>query len=87
MQIVVEISEQDYMLAWEYPDALINKYAYAIKYGTPLPKGHGDLIDIKDLEYEIESVEGYSEYDYEYVAREDIELAPVIIKADKGGGE
>lgn len=44
-QIMIELSENDYELACKYPDALIAVYAHAIKNGTPLPKGHGRLID------------------------------------------
>ena len=45
MKVVIDITEQDYQLACKYPDALISVYAHAIKKGTPLPKGHGRLID------------------------------------------
>ena len=46
MQIVIELSEQDYELACKYPEALF--YAKAIKNGTPLPKGHGRLIILSE---------------------------------------
>lgn len=49
MKVVIDITEQDYQLACKYPDALISVYAHAIKKGTPLPKGHGDLIDRAEL--------------------------------------
>ena len=40
MKIVIDISENDYWLACNHPEALIGVYAQAIKNGTPLPKGH-----------------------------------------------
>ena len=57
--------------------------ATAIRKGTPLPKGHGDLIDrneLLDCSYEIDSM--YCEYD-EVVNVDDIKDAPTIIEADK----
>ena len=45
MQIVIDIPEQDYELACKYPDVLFGSYGRAIAKGTPLPKGHGRLID------------------------------------------
>ena len=48
----------------------------AVKFGTPLPKGHGDLIDRKVLlnnGYQMEPVEMWYEIKY----------APTIIEADK----
>lgn len=45
----------------------------AIKDGTPLPKGHGDLVDRNDLKYD-----KYNSYAYA------IANAPTIIEADKG---
>ena len=59
----------------------------AIANGTPLPKGHGDLIDRKELlenKYEIDSM--YCEYD-EVVNVDDIKDATPIIEADKAESE
>ena len=44
-----------------------------IENGTPLPKGHGDLVDRNDLKYD-----KYNSYAYA------IANAPTIIEADKG---
>ena len=57
MKIVIDIPEDDYKLACNYPDALIACYAHYIKAGVPLPKKHGRLIDADALnigEYERE---------------------------------
>lgn len=45
MKVVIDISENDYWLACNYPDALISAYAHYIKKGIPLPEKHGKLID------------------------------------------
>lgn len=48
MKVVIDIPEDDYKLACNYPDALIACYAHYIKDGIPL-KGHGRLIDADAL--------------------------------------
>lgn len=37
MKLVIDISEQDYWLACNYPEALTSVYAQCIKKGKPLP--------------------------------------------------
>ena len=49
MKVVIDIPENDYKLACNYPDALIACYAHYIKAGVPLPKNHGRLIDADDV--------------------------------------
>lgn len=49
IELVIKIPERDYYLACKYPDALIATYAHYIKKGTPLPKGHGRILDEKDI--------------------------------------
>lgn len=89
IELVIKIPEEVYehiLKTKSIPDMLgidIVNTINAVKIGTPLPKGHGDLIDRNALEYEIASIEGYSELDYECVEKEDIEQAPVIIEADE----
>ena len=75
MKIVIDISENDYELACRWPDALIAVYAHAIKNGIPLPKGHGDLIDKKEL---LRQPMDLANYPSNYVR-----IAPTIIEADK----
>lgn len=54
----------------------------AIKNGTPLPKGHGDLIDRQEL---IEFADSdYEDGEYHAVSISEIKYAKAIIKADKG---
>lgn len=48
MQIVIEIPKETYEFLKKYGTngSIVEK---AVLNGTPLPKGHGDLIDRKDL--------------------------------------
>ena len=61
--------------------------ADAIKNGTPLPKGHGRLIDADAIIFrEIDEIGG--EYNpYLGCSQEQIDAAPTIIEADKGDKE
>ena len=49
MKVVIDISENDYWLACNHPDALISVYAHYIKKGIPLPEKHGRLVDADAL--------------------------------------
>lgn len=83
MQIVIDIHEKDYQ-------SMLNGYiSYglldAIKNGIPLPKGHGDLIDISHLMrglYEEMQV-GESNYSTSEIYKMLEEETSIIIKADK----
>lgn len=79
MEIVINITEQDYELACKYPDSI---YAHAIKEGTVLPKGHGDLIDACE---EMRLMQSYDyDTDEDYLRAFDmLDNAPAVIKADK----
>ena len=53
MKIVIDIDDEDYKRIQDIPDvfnSLTSRTYSAIKNGTPLPKGHGDLVDIKQLD-------------------------------------
>lgn len=52
-----------------------------IVHSTPLPKGHGDLIDVSNLLTVTDIREDGSEFTY--VPYSEIEDAPIIIEADK----
>lgn len=92
MQLVIDIHESIYEVIKETPQ-MINRHLdkttmlvhlmEVINQGTPLPEGHGDLIDrnyLLDCSYEIDS--RYCEYD-EVVNVTDIKAASTIIAADK----
>lgn len=90
MQIVIDIPEDIYEY-WRKVKSIISEYYNykehmrkiyaAIADGTPLPKGHGDLIDRDKLVCD-------SEHDFycdDYIAysKSQIMSAPAIIKAEK----
>lgn len=91
MQIIIEISEDDYKEVKEetysgiqkektYSGIQIENRAFsAIANGTPLPKGHGRLIDADDLIRELSVVSSRPIKSQLYILRG----APTIIEADK----
>jgi len=46
MQIVINISEELYEMILNLPDYISAIATQAVRDGIPLPKGHGDLIDV-----------------------------------------
>ena len=90
MQIVVNIpddweSEATRMRNW----AAVGVWLYdVIKVGDVLPKGHGRLIDINDIEWAKYTVDGGDYYDdHQAIDWDDIEKAPTIIAAESEGEE
>lgn len=76
MQIVIDVPEKVYnrfCRCCRFPDE-VEEAIIAITDGTPLPKGHGRLIDTDVL------VDGMED-DYEFC--EAVNATPTIIKADK----
>ena len=81
MQIVIEISDYDREFiknAYSIPEEIRQKTAEAIINGIPLPKGHGDLIDRKDL-IENGISRGFCNW------YDEIKMADTIIKAESEG--
>lgn len=82
MKLIIDISEETYnevcwrglQLCPRGDKELVN----AIKNGTPLPKGHGDLIDRKALLNRPYEKGGFVEW------YDEIKHAPTIIEADEG---
>ena len=83
MQIVIDIDEEQWdWLRNGFPDEDDGEYAIkAIVNGVPLPKDHGRLIDVDDLEISTGTIDDWSERDFVYL--DEIEDAPSIINADK----
>lgn len=92
-QVVIDLSEElyNYMQTEEYDEHLDRRFDYqirfAVKNGTPLPKGHGKLIDadvLCDYFWDNRS-KLYTHKDLQIV----IDNAPTIIEADKAesGGD
>ena len=80
MQIVIDIDDEDYKRIQDISDvfnSLTSRTYSAIRNGTPLPKGHGRLIDEKDLSLmTVHMIDGMFVCD-----------APTIIEADKESEE
>ena len=78
MKIVIDIPEESYKATCDGcmlpPD--VESVVQGIKQGTPLPKGHGDLIDRKDL-IENGISKGFCDW------YDEIKCANTIIEADK----
>ena len=82
MKIVIDIKDDNYYDI--IGDALIGEFTTrevinAVKDGTPLPKGHGRLIDADALIQELSVVSSRPVKSQLYILRE----APTIIEADK----
>lgn len=79
MQIVIDISEDTYIATCNEsmlpPD--VKNVVNAIKNGTPLPKGHGRLVDADKITFS----RFYDGADY-VQARRQINDVPTIIEAD-----
>jgi len=81
IKIPEEIYESSKKECEENDSLIIDTFTYAIGNGTPLPKGHGDLIDGDALRKEILSW-GMNDYEpSDFI--DEIDMADVIIKADK----
>ena len=87
MQVVIDIP--DIFIEWAKDEmsveifdnrSMADAMCSAIANGTPLPKGHGDLIDRSKIAFDYWSVEGYV-----CVEKKDIFKMPVIVPAEKEG--
>lgn len=87
MQIVIDIPEeikQKRDAGKVLSNEEISTICMAIKNSTPLPKGHGRLIDADALEYDIATLETDSDIQFEYIEKQDVAVASTIIEADGG---
>ena len=88
MQVVIDIPENEYRLIkeiYENNDIVEKTYSY-IYHGTPLPKGHGRLIDANAL---IPNIHGVKSITAEYCAKRAVEgmfAGKLIIVPEKGLG-
>lgn len=89
IKLLVEIDEEEYenVKNGHLPIRVFNACVYAVENGTPLPKGHGRLIDadktalLSDL-FCYTKFTGIDEAPYED-ATAALEFAPTIIEADE----
>lgn len=84
IKLIIDIDEEDFEImkhniAVDNPLCPISQKDMVIKIanGTPLPKGHGRLIDADYLDMRAISI----------VLKEDVDNAPTIIEADKAESE
>lgn len=82
--IVIRLTEEDYLMykndEWNIPLALCD----ALQKGIVLPKGHGDLIDRKELEVvPIDITDLPKDRCLMVYLAEDVDGAKAIIEADK----
>ena len=85
MQIVIDIPKEYYKAITEIPNHQCTADMLIIKNGTPLPKGHGRLIDADKLK---ENYPHDTDWEYpvntnQYVC-DTIDALDTIIEADKG---
>jgi len=85
MQIVIDIDEEQYNtiksdLYNTFPVEMKKWGLEAIRNGTPLPKGHGRLIDADALIFN-------ADYYEPLISKRDFDFAPTIIEADKAEGD
>ena len=85
MKVVIDIPEEHYEYIQNLPHYKRNYAQDLILDGTPLPKGHGRLIEVsKELECELWTYTRYTGIDeapYEDATKA-LELAPTIIEAE-----
>lgn len=89
VKLVIEIPESLYTSLKERPATHAENlalYEY-ITDGTPLPKGHGRLIDVDALDVgQVVDGSGYR-CGYKYITKHELDKAPTIIEADESEDE
>ena len=84
MQIVIDIPKRTYeqlkFLREQGFDGFETIIDKAVANGTPLPKGHGRLIDADEIHFESREFDTYEDYSRAFDA---IDYAETIIEADK----
>ena len=83
MKLIIDIPEEDYnFVKRQVVDGITNPLKICIANGTPLPKGHGRVIDADKIRFENAEFDTYGDYSRAFDA---IDQADTIIEADKGG--
>lgn len=85
MKIVIDISDKVYEdivngIIYTSTRDVQGEVTYAVQNGTPLPKGHGRIVDVGTID--LNQDEFISQSDY-YTAECAIENAPTIIEANE----
>ena len=81
IELVIKIPEEEYKNICLMSKDGIGMALYDwIAHGTPLPKGHGRLIDADALNFN-------ADYNEPLISKLDFDCAPTIIEADKAESE
>lgn len=86
IELVIKIPEEEYKEIINSEDCGLHVLTRAIANGTPLPKGHDKLIDVKDLLEEIcleDTKENRKLNLGEIITLEDIDRIEPVIEADE----
>ena len=89
MKIVIDIDKEEYEMVKAHPGCF--NFSYAIINGTPLPKGHGRLIDADVISKRLQELAD-DEWNQQVMASKGLEYAveiiddaPTIIEAESDG--
>lgn len=82
MKLVIDIPEEDFERCKKRFRMRINIMGDAIVNGTPLPKGHGRLIDADELYLDIQTDEEMRLGEHLEWVKDRFDNAPTIIEAD-----
>lgn len=79
MQIVIDICEYNYksILKGKEADMDETEVIDAVKNGVVLPKGHGDLVDLKEV------IDAFWDGNFMEIYEDDLAKINVVVKADK----
>ncbi len=85
IEIVIKMSEEEYGKIKENDMGFYNgRFFQMVRNGTVLPKGHGKLKDVDDLDVTTIETDDYDGNEVlDVVLKEDIDEAETIIEADK----
>lgn len=80
MQIGIDIPKRMYNKAI---NDILDPYSVIFKNGTPLPKGHGRLVDADELREETYTMTEWNGDVHQIIYKVSLDDAPTIIEADK----
>lgn len=80
IELVIKIPEEIYNDTKTHPlfQSDIPAIEKAIKNGTPLPKGHGELIDLQEM------IDKFWDGNYMEIHKDDLPNINKVVKADRG---
>ena len=85
MQLVIDIDEEILEKCRKKNYAVCQTLMYRIINGTPLPKGHGDLIDRRELKKDVYTTTEWNGDVHRIIYEASIDDAPTIIEAESDG--